>query len=526
LRSRGGLRELWRISGFVYREVAYQLVYMQRSGSRLPQTEDASKLAKDATSYMLMNKVLAAGILSAMGVFMAFLGVPVGGGAAFGFAAFLATLLAYTLFFFLQPMTSFVSVNVAELLAPLPLSKSEASAVALLAFVKLFDVAIVAVAIVVPAAYAVVCRSPLAWPVALLGVAVTSVFALAAAFALAHAFYTKVVRGGGGSAGAALLRTLGMLAWVFAAVLPYLLSNLIAGLAQALAGAEELLRGFPAGLGQLLYPLLFAHLLAFAIGQAAAPPALPALAAAGYTAAAYAASKWLVRRVLEVCTGGLPPALAAGPLALKTTHPWLAVVKKDLRLASRSPTHAFTVFAPIAYGVYLAVTWASEWASALGIATFTLASAIALLSMEALAEQATGSLPLTRRLLVSSKISLAAGVYLLSTGAAAAAAAAGGKPALPLVLLGLAYAPAVAASAIILSLLAFRVSESSAPPGDLYSRLARNLFPLIAGFLLLLIPAAVYGVLWLLKHPEPLFPMALVAAAELAVAAVVLAASK
>jgi fatty acid desaturase len=109
LRSRGGLRELWRISGFVYREVAYQLVYMQRSGSRLPQAEEASNLAKGATSYMLMNKVLAAGILSAMGVFAAFLGVLEWGGAAFGFAAFLATLLAYTLFFFLQPMTSFVS---------------------------------------------------------------------------------------------------------------------------------------------------------------------------------------------------------------------------------------------------------------------------------------------------------------------------------------------------------------------------------------------------------------------------------
>ena len=300
---------------------------------------------------------------------------------------------------------------------------------------------------------------------------------------------------------------------------------LIAGLTQALASAEELLRGFPAGLGQLLYPLPFAHLLAFAIGQAA-PPVLPALAAASYAAAAYAASKWLVRRVLEVSMGGLPPALAAAPLALKTAHPWLAVVKKDLRLASRSPTHAFTVFAPVAYGVYMAVTWASEWAFALGLASLTLASAILLLSTEALAEQATGPLPLTRRLLVSSKVSLAAGVYLLSTGASAAAAAASGKPALPLALLGLAYAPTVAASVIVLSLLAFKVSESSAPPGDLYSRLARNLLPLIAGFLLLLIPAAVYGLLWLLKHPDPLLPMALAAVVELAVAVVALATSK
>jgi len=525
LRNRAGLRELWRISGFVYREVAYQLVYMQRSGSLLPQAEDASKLAKRATGTMLINKVLAAGFLSAMGVFTALLGVPEGGGTALGFAGFLATLLAFTLFLFLQPMTSFVSVKVAELLAPLPLSKSEASTVALLAFVRLFDVTIVAVAIGVPTAYAVVYRSPLAWPIALLGVAVTSVFALATTFALAYAFYTKVVRGGSGSAGAALLRTLGMLAWIFAAALPYPLSNLIAGLTQALASAEELLRGFPAGLGQLLYPLPFAHLLAFAIGQAA-PPALPALAAASYAAAAYAASKWLVRKVLEVSTGGLPPALAAAPLALKTAHPWLAVVKKDLRLASRSPTHAFTVFAPVAYGVYMAVTWASEWAFALGLASLTLASAILLLSTEALAEQATGPLPLTRRLLVSSKVSLAAGVYLLSTGAAAAAAAASGKPALPLALLGLAYAPTVAASVIVLSLLAFKVSESSAPPGDLYSRLARNLLPLIAGFLLLLIPAAVYGVLWLLKHPDPLLPMALAAVVELAVAVVALAASK
>jgi hypothetical protein len=62
--------------------------------------------------------------------------------------------------------------------------------------------------------------------------------------------------------------------------------------------------------------------------------------------------------------------------------------------------------------------------------------------------------------------------------------------------------------------------------GDLYSRLAHNLLSFIAGLLLLLIPAAVYGVLWLLKHPEPLLPMALAAAAELAVAAVVLAVSK
>lgn len=530
--SRARLRELWRISGFVYRESAYQLAYMQRAGSLLPQAAEASLLAERATGSMLLNKVIVAVVLSASGALSAVVNfAPEWGDAASNFAFFLVTLFAFMMFVFLQPMTSFVSVRVAELLAPLPLSRSEAATVALLAFTRLFDVPIAAVAVVVPTAYAVAYRSPLAWSVALLGVVASSALALAASFALARSFYTKVLRGGGSSVGATLLRIAGMLAWVFAATLlylPYLLFRLVEGLAQAALGALGLQKELLAGLASIIYPFPFAYLLAFAVGQEpGAPPLLPALAAVGYTAAAAAAARWLTRGILEVHAAGLPVAAAAGPLALKTTHPWLAVVKKDLRLASRSPSHAFTVFAPLAFGIYMALVWANEWAPTLGLAFLSLGSAVTLLSTEALAQSITGALPLTKRLLLSAKISLAMGVYLLSTVAAAAAAAVSGKAAIPLALLALAHAPAVAASAAVLLLIAYRLSEDGALPSDLYSRFAHLLLPLVAGFLLLLLPALVYGVaLWLLKYPAPLALLALTATLELAVAAAVLAASK
>lgn len=190
-------------------------------------------------------------------------------------------------------------------------------------------------------------------------------------------------------------------------------------------------------------------MLAFAVGEELGlSHHFPILGAVSYTVAAYASAKWLVHGVLKVCAGGLLTAAVAGSLALKTTHPWLAVVKKDLRLASRSPSHAFTVFAPLAYGVYMALVWANVWVPTLGLASLSLASAVSLLSAEAVAQSATSPLPLTRRLLVSAKVSLAMGVYLLSVGAAAAATALSGKATAPLASLVPACAPAAAASAV------------------------------------------------------------------------------
>ena len=174
----------------------------------------------------------------------------------------------------------------------------------------------------------------------------------------------------------------------------------------------------------------------------------------------------------------------------------------------------------------MAFVRANEWVPTLGLASLSLASAVTLLSTEAVAQGTTAPLPLTRRLLVSAKLSLVMGVYLLSVGAASAAAALSGKAAAPLALLAIAYAPAVAASAVTLSLTAYKISGSGAPPSDLYSRLAHMLLPILVGFLLLLTPALVYGLLWLLKHPAPLISLALTGTIELAIAVVALAASK
>uniref|UniRef100_A0A7C3WSU9 Uncharacterized protein n=1 Tax=Thermofilum pendens TaxID=2269 RepID=A0A7C3WSU9_THEPE len=128
--------------------------------------------------------------------------------------------------------------------------------------------------------------------------------------------------------------------------------------------------------------------------------------------------------------------------------------------------------------------------------------------------------------MISAKATLAALVYLLSVGAAAATTAVSGRNAVSLATLALAHAPVVVASVMIFSLLAY-VVEEGLPPGDLYSRMLYLLLPFSLGFLTLATPAVAYALaLWLLKHPAPLTLLALVALAELAAAALVLAASR
>ncbi|MEM2087595.1 MAG: hypothetical protein QXF52_02835 [Thermoproteota archaeon] len=227
------MSELWKLSKKVYREIVFQSIFSLRAGGTLPQGGDIEKntyrFVKNAEINTMISKALMVFFIVFLGGFTSFLGgvvkVDKELASICGVSTMLSSILFMITFMGLQVATSLVSTKVADFLIPLPVSKKDVSKIILMCFIRIFDIPLVAAALIVPILYGVSYYSILGALTVLLGIIITEIFALALAVFLAISFYSKVIRGGGKSAWRMFMRIIYMLIWVVPTFLMYAITS-------------------------------------------------------------------------------------------------------------------------------------------------------------------------------------------------------------------------------------------------------------------------------------------------------------
>ena len=503
--------ELWHLSTKVYKEISFQSIFSLRAGSGLPQDgrRDVKKLVSSARFNTLISKLITTFFMSVF-AFIVFLPVIISGvgppvtleeALPGGVSAFLTVILFLIVFMGLQVSTSFVSSKIVDVLSPLPLSKSEISQIVFLCFVRIFDIPLIAAGLVFLVIYFYIGGSVFGGLIALVAIAVTEIFALAFTVVSARFFYSKVARASGKSIWHTFTRLIFMLVWIIPTFGAYFVVNFAS---QIVDFFGYLTKGFSSvsHLLILIFPFSYGFLVSYATFLPSVDyltTSLSIVAGVAYFAFAFYCLRWVIGTVREIGTGTL---IKGSREEVKDTMvnpqtPWLGIVRKDLRVASRAPSYASLFLLPVAQTIVLAITFSSfqqiGLATALGVLTgismITLLLPPTLLSIEGLASSYTRHLPLKKETLVTAKTILATVTYIVSLLILSAVSLALGKDFSPILIFGLIHAFSVAAAVMLeLSVLLRKFWKEGFAVGNIYSRITTYVLILIPGYVIAAIP--------------------------------------
>jgi len=503
--------ELWRLSSKVYKEVSFQSIFSLRAGSSLPQSgrRDVKQLVANARINTLISKLVTT-VFIAVFAGVVFLPLTISGVSPAvpreivvqgGVSAFLAVVLFLIVFMGLQMSTSFVSSKIVDVLSPLPLSKKEISRTIFLCFIRIFDIPLVAAAIIFLSVYFIIGGSILGGIVSVVGIGVTEIFALALTTVSAQFFYLRVARAGGKSKLKTFLRFGFMLVWLLPTFAAYFVVNFAGEIVQSFA---HLAQGF-SSISQILvliYPFSYGFLVSYATffhGVDNITLGLSTIASVAYVVAAYYCLKWVTRTVRKIGVGGF----AAGPreivkdTLIRPQIPWLGIIRKDLRVASRAPSFASLFLLPVVQTAVVAITFSSFSevgpSAALGILTgismITLLLPPTLLAIEGLASAYTRHLPMKKRTMVTAKTLLSTVTYVISMIVLSIVAVLLGKSFSFILTLGMIHAFSVAAAIMLeLTILLRKFWKEGFAVGNIYSRITTYIMILIPGYIVASIP--------------------------------------
>jgi hypothetical protein len=541
--------ELWRLSGTVYKEVSFQSIFSLRAGSALPRSGrgDIKQLVASAKVNTLISKLITAvfiGIFAGI-VFLpltvSYVSPPVPRETAVlgSVSAFLAVVLFLIVFMGLQVSTSFVSSKIVDVLGPLPLSKQEISRIVFLCFIRIFDIPLVSAAVVFLGVYFFVGGSALGGVISLAGIIVAEIFALTLTTLLARFFYSRVTSAGGRSKWQTLLRFVFMLVWILPTFGAYFVVNFATEIVQSFA---SLMQGF-SSFSQILvlvYPFSYGFLVSsatfFSVVNHAAL-ALSIAASAAYAILAFYCLKWVTRTVrkMGIATVARGPREVVKDTLIKPQAPWLGIIRKDLRVASRAPSYASLFLLPVIQTAVLAVSFSSfselGLSTALGILTgmsmITLLLPPTLSSIEGLASAYMRHLPMRKKTLITAKTLLSTLTYMLSLVVLSIVAVFMGKSFSLILTFGLAHGFSVAAAVMLeLTILTRKFWREGFAVGSIYSRITTYILIVIPGYVLAAIPIVSAFVAFLLAETFVLPVFLAVSIAEFALMTVVVALEK
>jgi len=436
------ISELWKISKKVYREIVFQSVLSFRTEGVLPQSpkdtrKNIESIAKNIELNIILNKVIMSFFMGFMSSFMFFSGIllkaDVELAAVCGVSTILISILFMIVFMGIQTTTSFVSSRIADILIPLPLSRKDVSKIIAICFIRIFDIPLVTAVLITPIAYGLSYGSILGALIVLLSVIVTEVFALTISIILALSFYSRVVKGGGGSKFGILTRFFYMTIWIIPMFLMYMIFSIAARIPELV---KYLMQKIPYALATL-YPFSLGFLTSLATFQAYNPNTaiLSIVSSSTYFALALYSFKWLVEKLIGIGLGSTATGsrIVAGKVFIKLEEPWLGIIKKDLRIASRSPSYFSMLIMPIIQTIVFTLSFSSVFPINLNQITIPIESipfnllifpAISmlmililppmLLSIENVAYSYTGSLPIKRKTMIIAKIILTSIIYFIS----------------------------------------------------------------------------------------------------------------
>ena len=211
---------------------------------------------------------------------------------------------------------------------------------------------------------------------------------------------------------------------------------------------------------------------------------------------------------------------------VKPQIPWLGILRKDLRVASRAPSFASLFLLPVAQTAVLAITFSSI--SEVGISTIlgilagismiTLLLPPTLLSIEGLASAYTRHLPLTKRTLITAKTLLATFTFILSLIVLSIVSFALGKDFSLILIFGMVHAFSIASAVMLeLSLLLRKMWKEGFAVGNIYSRISTYILILIPGYVMAAVPMICALVAFFVAPPFVLLAFLVAAVTEFAI---------
>jgi hypothetical protein len=538
------LSELWHMSSVIYKEVTFQSIFSLRSGGLLPSKTDTDvrRLVRNAQFNTLISKVMMSVFIMVFAV-MAFFPVTFEGMSTStslsltimgSVSVFLAVLLFLIVIMGLQVATSFFASDVVVALNALPLTKKDVSAISLLCFARIFDIPLLVAVVGFPVVYLLFEGSVAGSLAALLGVFVTEVFALALTTGLAKFFYTRIAGASGRSVWKTLMRMVLMLVWILPSFGVYIVINfwleitqfLISLTQTAISLSYAILVIYPFSYGYLVSQATITHNVDFV------SLAITAASSVGYFALACGVLGWTGRTIRSVGSVG---AISSARSVVKDTRispqgGLVGIIRKDLRVASRSPSYASILLLPAIQTVILAFSFSafdnvglSETLGILvGMSFMTMLLPPTLFSMEGLSSAYTRSLPITKRMLIIAKTMLATITYIISLLVISACTLYLHKSTFFILTYGGAHILTITAANMLETLLLAQTFwKSGFAMGNIYAKLSTYVLVLIPGAIVIFAPVAVAILMMILKSTLILPAFLATASLELALAAVI-----
>jgi len=545
------LREVWKLSSTVYKEISFQSIFSLRVGSALPQRgrTDVKRLVNNARVSTLISKLLTTVFIAIFGftVFLPMTGftpsptpppprdVTIIGSVS----AFLAVVLFLIVFMGLQVSTAFVSSKIADVLGALPLSKREISNIIFLCFLRMFDIPLITATAVFLAAYFIVGGSILGGLFSFVAVIISEIFALALTIGSARFFYSRVAGGGGRSRWQTLIRLVFMIVWILPTFGAYLVINFAGNIVQSFASLTQSFSSILHVL-VLIYPFSYGFLVSYATFLEATDYVMLGLSVASSIAYVFVAVfclRWVMRTVRTIGGGGVVAKLRGivKDTQIRPQIPWLGIIRKDLRIASRAPSFASLFLLPAMQTIILAISFSSfsdlglsvTLGALTGISMITLLLPPTLLSMEGLASAYTRSLPMKKRTLISAKALLSIVTYLISLVVLFFVAVYLNRDFSFILTYGAIHALAVSAGIMLeLTILIRKFWKEGFAVGNIYSRLTTYIMILIPGFAIVLLPIVAAFVTFFFAENLVLSVFLLMASLEFAVMTAIVAHQK
>ena len=414
--------EMWKISNIIYREVHFRALLLQQS------TVDLSdiKAVKRLLSSVRIHKILMSIFISIMGASLAasmyFLeSSSINEDIVFGKTVMVSGyfLLIFFIIIFSSLFTSsvFLSVDVFQPVVILPLSDEDLAKVTLLAYLRTFDIPAILAIFTYPIVLSILSFSifPFAFGVPLCFIMV-SLSAIVALY-LAKVYFSKIMQ-----SGKSKLKNIGrfilMIMWGILAFGTYAFGSLFMELMPILM---RLFNNWPPYLRNMIviiFPLSLAYIYSVLLTNwlfLAKSTAIAALISTAFsTFLTFYGVRWLMKKIttLPFESMKMPAMKHEVPWELKIpiSNPLIAVMKRDFRLASRSPSLSFIIIFPIVMfliyllPVILGAFTPSFLTSIFGMLIFFYPMfSITLMLVDGKAGMYTFTLPLRNRTLIKAK---------------------------------------------------------------------------------------------------------------------------
>ena len=433
-----------RLSEVAFTELSFQAIYALRQGNLVPPGPPRTMVAR-ARRRVIQSKAIVGFVLGllAFGAGVVLRAAPLAAtayGATVPVGVFRAGVLtgvfsldvAFLWWTGMQVLPTFLASEVFPVLEPLPIDERTLSQTAALLYLRLFDLPAATVLVATPLFVGIV-LGPWVGLAVVPGAFAVVAFALALSL-LTGRFFVQRVQGARSGGGRTIVRWLYLVLWLVPAFAMFGFVTAAPAFFELLQGISSAGPSFASDLLLVAFPFPFAALPAAVangsegLGLDTTGRWILTAASAGYLLLAAWSTLWVLRSVRRV---GLVPPSVVRPvtttfITLRPRSPPLAVLAKDLRIASRTPGYAFLILLPIldafALGLWTYVSAPNANAAlGLGLAAVTTAALLAtffgpaFFAIEVFAYSYGRTLPLSDRALLLGKVALVALMYLVAS---------------------------------------------------------------------------------------------------------------